>query len=484
MGGANSEIQDTTSNILLESAYFNPSAIRKTAKRLGLHTESSHRFERGADIEIVTRALERAASLIAELAGGEVAKGIIDVYPRRNVPRSIRFSVTRCNELLGITLSSDEIAELFRRLEFTVEATGQDVLDVRVPTYRVDLEREIDLVEEVARLNGYDRIPVTIPRAGIFSDRPTRHQRLERCLRDLMVGHGFNEVINFSFMAPASLDKLLLDTADHRRSPVRLRNPLVEEQSVMRTTLLPGLLETAAGNISYRSLDLRLFELRRVYLPEEGKDLPNEPLYLAGILAGLRVPEGWNQERRQVDFYDAKGVVENILETVGIAPLEFSVERLDPFYHPGKACAVKHGGEIIGSLGEIHPDVQQNFDLSLPIYYFELNFEKLVALGREDLTVTPPSRFPDTFRDIAMLVDEETLASVILEGIEGLRIKEIESAAIFDLYRGTSIPEGKKSIAVRVRYRSHEKTLTDDDVTSLHQRVIDNLVRKLNATMR
>jgi phenylalanyl-tRNA synthetase beta chain len=222
MGGKNSEIIPGTTNILLESAYFNPSAIRLTGKRLGLHTESSHRFERGTDVDILPKALDRAAALIAELAGGKVARGIIDVYPVKIPQKSIHLRVSRVNQLLGINLAAETIRDIFLRLEFEVDPVEHGVFSVRVPSFRVDIEREIDLVEEVARLNGYENIPATMPKARVFSDRPTRHQRMEKLLRDLMVAQGFNEVINFSFIAPDALDKLLLREGDSRRRTVTL----------------------------------------------------------------------------------------------------------------------------------------------------------------------------------------------------------------------------------------------------------------------
>lgn len=484
MGGENSEIRQETSNILLESAYFNPSAIRRTSKRLGLHTESSHRFERGADIDILVTALDRAASLIAELAGGAVAGGAIDVYPRLLPTRTVRFRVEQCNKLLGIQLTADKMAGILNRLEFTVNVVEKGLFEVTVPTCRVDIEREIDLIEEVARLNGYDNVPVTMPKARVFSDRPTRHQRLEKQLRNVMIGQGFSEVITFSFMTPGVLDKLLLAQDDRRRSVVRLRNPLVEEQSVMRTTLLPGLLEAAARNLNYRMLTLRLFELRRVYLPVEGQELPKEPLHLAGIMTGARYREGWNQERQQVDFYDVKGVIEHILDDFAIGPVSFVQDRLDSYFHPGKSCSVLSGGELLGSFGELHPDVQDNFGIDQPVYYLELDFEKLAFLSSDSVAIKPPSRFPDTFRDVAMLITDETPASAILDCIAGLKIREVECADIFDLYKGAHVPEGFKSVAVRIRYRSQEKTLTDDEVSPLHQRIVDTLVKQLEVTIR
>jgi len=484
MGGENSEIKETTTNILLESAYFNPTAIRLTSKRLGLHTESSHRFERGADIEILVRALDRAASLIADLSGGTVAQGVIDVHPLPVAQRTIPVRLNRVNQLLGINLSAEEVTAIFHNLEFAVTPTEPGIMAVTVPSFRVDLEREIDLVEEVARLHGFENIPVTMPKARVFSDRPPRAQRLEKIARGSLVAQGFNEVINFSFIAPEACDRLLLAMDDSRRVAVKLLNPLVTEQSVMRTTLLPSLLETAASNISHRELDLRLFEMRRVYHARPGEELPAEPLQIAALLSGRRDPEGWCQGNDPVDFYDAKGVVESILAALQISGVEYVAETTEPFYHPGKSCFLMLKGKPVGSLGEIHPDVQENYGIEQPVYFIELDFERLIMHGNEQPVIQAPSRYPEVARDIAMLLDDGIPAVRVLECVQGLRLKELEAVTIFDLYKGEHIPAGKKSLAIRVRYRSPERTLIDDEVTRMHQRVIDALASKLNVTVR
>lgn len=484
MGGLNSEISDTTSNVLLESAWFNPAAIRTTSKRLGLHTESSHRFERGIDIGGVLRALDRAAALIADLSGGTVARGALDVYPVKAEPATILLRPERANALIGIELSCDEIIDILRRLEFVVSELPDGTLEVAAPSYRVDIEREIDLVEEIARLNGFDKIPTTIPLARIKSDRPTLHQQLERSVRDMLVAHGMNEIINFSFTSPDAADKLLLHGEDHRRSVVRLANPLVDEQSVMRTSLLPGLLETVARNISFRTLDLRLFEMRRVYLPKVDAELPHEPVFIAGALTGSREREGWNHGDEAVDFYDAKGILENIFEQLNVAKVSWTTESPEPFYHPGKSCTILSGRERIGSLGEIHPTVQETFGLEKPVYCFELDFEKLVRLSRQQFTAAVPSRFPDSTRDIALLAPEHVTAETIVDCVKNVKIKEIEQVEIFDVYRGAGIPEGCKSIAIRIRYRSYERTLTDDEIVAFHGRVIESLVNKVKVSIR
>lgn len=484
MGGENSEIAADTTDILLESAYFNPSAIRLTSKRLGIHTESSHRFERGADIEIVTTALDRAASLIAELAGGTVAKGTIDAFPAPQPAKRLSVRVSRVNSILGLKLDEAAIAKIFANLEFDVVSSANGTLEVAVPSFRVDLEREIDLVEEVARLHGFENIPTTMPIAQVFSDRIPRHQLLEREVRNHLVGEGFNEVINFSFASHHDICKLNLAAADKRGAAIALLNPLVDEHAVMRTTLLPALLQTAAKNFSLRNLNLRLFEMRRVYWVKPGQELPDEPLHVAGIMTGLRSCEGWNQSRDPVDFFDLKGVVESLTSLFKMPELSFVGGSVEPYYHPGKAAAILCNNQLIGTMGEIHPDVQEAFEIDKPILYFELDFASLVELGSEIPLIKAPSRFPDTYRDIAMLMDADTPYAAVQECIRANKSDKIKAVEIFDLYTGDKIPDGQKSIAVRVRYGSFEKTLTDDEVSKVHQKIVNSLISALNIKVR
>ncbi len=485
MGGLNSEIENSTTSILLESAFFKPAAIRKTSKRLGLHTESSHRFERGIDINNVTRALDRAAALIVELSGGVLAQGCIDVYPGKRDRAPIQFRPEKANELIGINLERDVIITILTRLECRVSECADGSVDVVPPHYRLDIEREIDLIEEIARLNGYDKIPATMPIARVVSDRPTRHQEVEKQVRDLFVNNGMTEIINFSFTAPEAVAKLCLNAEDPRRFAIKLANPLVDEQSVMRTTLLPGLLETAARNMNFRSLDLRLFEMRRIYLPgEEGDAMPHEPLCIVGAIAGTQDGDGWTCSNESVNFFDAKGIVETVLEFLDIGAVSWVAENPEPYFHPGKSCRVFAGRDHIGSVGELHPAVQKNFGIEKTIYCFELDFEKLVKLSRTKKTITAPSRFPDSTRDIAMLVPEELPASKIIECVRAEKSKDIEQVQIFDVYRGKGVPDGYKSIAIRIRYRSFERTLAEEEITTLHTKIVTNLTDKLKVTLR
>jgi phenylalanyl-tRNA synthetase beta chain len=484
MGGENSEITDDTTDILIESAFFHPPTIRRTSKRLGLHTESSHRFERGADIEMVPRALDRAAMLIAQLAGGSVAAGRVDVYTAPKPPMVIGFRPERANALLGISLTRDEMVALFCHLNFTVADAADGALSVTIPSYRVDMEREIDLVEELCRLNGFDKVPASMPRAAVYSDRPSRHQHLQRQVRDYLVSAGLTEIISFSFIAPDAADRLLLPADDARRSTIALCNPLAEEQSVMRTTLLPGLLETAARNINFRNQDLALLEMRRVYLPSAGGDMPTEPIVCAGLLTGRRAPEGWAQSADAVDFFDVKGLLEGLFESLGIAGLAWESSPCEPYHHPGKSARVMAGRDVLGTAGELHPTVLERFGIDKPVFSFELDFERLVMLSRPVTSVTTPSRYPDIQRDVALLVPVDLPASQLVAEVGGARVKELESVQVFDYYTGTHVPVGQKSIALRLRYRLPDRTLTDDEVNRLHGRILEGLTRRLGVTIR
>lgn len=484
MGGENSGVSDRTTDILLESAWFDPRTIRRTSKRLGLRSESSFRFERGADIDGVVRALDRAASLINRLAGGIVCRGVIDVYPRTLVKPAITLRTSRVNQILGTSLSPMEVETTLKSLFFDVTPIDTGTFSVRVPSCRVDIDREIDLVEEIARLQGYGSIPVTLPasRGGAGTESP--RLRIERAIRDVMVSLGFNEVINFSFTHPDAPRKLLLPEGDGRLSAISLLNPLVTEQSVMRTTLIPEILATSLYNLNHRIYRQRLFELRRLYFPASEGDLPSEPLCLAALMTGPRQGEEWCNGRESVDFYDLKGVVEVLLQRLAVGDVRFGPEQGEPYLHPGKSAVVTAGGVRLGTFGEIHPQVQRNFELTQPVLLLELSVDRLVECRSQRRSIEPPSRFPDSARDIALLVDESLPALDLVSAIERLRMPLIRSVVIFDVYRGGNLPQGKKSVALRIRYGSMERTLTDEEITRVHEKVVRQLGEKFSALQR
>ena len=484
MGGQNSEVQPDTQTVLLEAAYFEPTGIRRTSKRHGLHTESSHRFERGADIDMVPVALDRAAGLIAELGEGRIHAGVLDTYPRRPERAEIALRVPKVCALLDISVTAEDIRQLLESIGLEVAEDGEpDLLQVTVPSFRPDLERDVDLIEEVARLHGYGRIPVTLPTGTVDAGLPPREQAVPQLLRRAMAENGFCEAMNYSFVSGDNPARVGIAEDDPRWAQVPLLNPLSEDQTVMRTTLVPSLLDSVARNLNYRSSDLRLFELRPVFLASAGEK-PVERLSLGAVMTGRRAPEGWAQGDEAVDFYDLKGVIEELLQRVALPPAEFFSDAGEAYLHPGKSARFAVAGQDLGTLGEVHPRVLTGFGIGQPVFLLELDVAALLNAAGRPVVFKPLSRYPDVIRDSALLLDEQVTAAEVLDVVEKARTRSMESITLFDLYRGKGIPPGKKSLAVRVRYRDQEKTLTEDEVSRWHDKLVRALCRELAAEIR
>ncbi|MCX8117294.1 MAG: phenylalanine--tRNA ligase subunit beta [Desulfobacterota bacterium] len=484
MGGLNSEIRPQTRTVLLESAYFHPANNRRTSKRLGLETEASYRFGRGVDYGGCLRAADRAASLIRQLSGGRVVEGALDVYPRPIRPPSISLSHSRVGRLLGIEISPRKIVAYLRNLEMDVQENGEGRWVVTPPTFRSDLEREVDLIEELARLDGYDKIPVTLPTGPPSSEEMSRQRVLEERAKDLLVQHGYHEVITYSFTSPSALDGLHLPSEDPRRRMVAILNPLTTEMSVLRTSLIPGLIETARYNLSHQNRNLKLFELKKIYLPQEGEKLPREVQFLAGLAMGMDRDPHWASTAREIDFYDLKGCIEDLCEFLQIQGVTFQKTEEIPYLHPGKASQILLRGEAIGVVGEIHPDTLRYYEIPARAYLFEIDFEALVKGVTEKKKVQPLPRFPSVFRDLSLVVEEDLEVERVEQAIRSLQPPFIDEIRLFDLYRGAPIPQGKKSLTYRLRYQASDRTLTDEEVNRVHEQVIQRLREIFRAELR
>lgn len=480
IGGQDSEVTPSSTNILIESAHFDPTSILLTSKRLGVRTEASARFERGVDPSGTSFAAARAARLMAELAGGKVASGEIDVYPKVIEPVTLDLRPERTNAVLGISLEAGRMASILESLGARVE-TGVR-LTVTVPTYRRDLEREIDLIEEVARIHGYDRIPSTVPRGGGFSSGLTADQRLAHRLSGALVSQGLSQVVNYAFMRPGDLDLLRLVPGDRRRSLVMLLNPLAETGEAMRSTMLPGMLRTAASNVNRGNRDLALFESGRAFISQGETELPHETDTHALLLVGDYFPGGWSEPARPADFFDMKGIVENLSSRARAVGLIFEVSD-EPFLAPGRAASVMVGGRKAGYIGQLHPAVASAFDLEGEFYVAEIESEALLSASKPGV-YAPVGRFPNVKVDIAVVVAESLEAKAVEDIIRSSGGDLLRSVRLFDLYRGPQVGEGNKSLAYALEFGSPESTLTDEQAHAELDRVIEALHRELGASIR
>ena len=488
MGGYDSEITETTCDVLLESAYFNPSSVRATAKALGISTEASYRFERGADPGVTLAALDRAAQLIAELADGTVCEGTVDVYPGQQPLTEIQLRPERVNFVLGTTLEAAEMAQILNRLGFDMDTT-EEAYQVTVPTFRSDITREIDLIEEIARVHGYDNIPTTLPKGDIPVPAPDPKTEVRTRIKHFLLAAGMMEAVNYSFCDPNCFDKIRLNANDPLRNTLQLRNPLSPEMSVLRTTLTPSLLENAQHNRNHQIDTIALFEIGSVFLHDDknGRSDPRiatlEPERVAGVLAG-QIGEGvYSDPYRPPDFFDIKGLVEGMLEASNV--IDWTLQKTDvPTFHPGRNAEVLLDGKRIGVFGEAHPEVLENYDLPYKAYLFEFDLEGLTDAATFTKRFEPISIYPKVARDLAIVVDKDILSDMPTELIYTTGGDSVDSVRLFDVYEGEQVPEGKKSLAYTITYHSATETLTDKAVNALHEKVVKRLNREIGAELR
>ncbi len=482
MGGASTEIGDGTRRVLLEAAAFEPTAIRRTARRLGLHSESSHRFERHVDANGSDLASARAAQLLAQLGGGRIARGLVDVYPAPSAPRPVSIRASRATALTGVEIDAAAVARTLERLHLEVTAVGDDAVDVLCPTHRPDLEREVDLIEEVLRLHGFEKVPATLPHTEA---PPTRRSDPRPALaRRILCGSGLSEAITFGFTSPTRIAAMRFPDGDVRGRPLALRNPMSVDQSVMRTSLLPNLLAAVARNVSFGVTDVALFEVGSVFLPG-GEELPDEPTHIAGVLSGTI--RGWLKPGEEISFFDAKGVVEVLLDGLlgsRAAEVEYRPSAEIPYLHPGVSAELRLAdGTRIGEVGEIHPATRRGFDLAVACFGFEIDLAAMAPPEPSKMSAIP--RYPSISRDISFFVSDAVPARRVAELIAASEQPLIAEVKVLEDYRDPDkVPAGKKGMLWSITYRSPERTLTDAEVEAVHEALVERLLDDLPAERR
>ncbi len=485
MGGLYSEVDDSTTLVVLESANFNHTSIRRTSRELRLSTEASKRFDKGLDPELTLPSALRAADLMAQLGGGAVGQGVVDVYPQPVRPTILSISEQQVERLLGLHFGKVEMRELYESLGFQV-AELDDRLELVVPTFRRDVEGKADLCEELARIKGYDLIPTTLPTGAIPEALPEPYRHWERVARRLLTEAGLQEVITYSLVDCEMPTRLTVEVgpgvAEVPQEMIRLQNPMTPEQACLRTSLLGSLLRTIASNLRHESRTY-LFELGRVYL-QPLNPLPTERRTLGIAFTGPREPEAWNSHAGEGDFFDLKGMVEALLRALGIQNAGYEPARHTSL-HPGRTARVVVGDRVAGYLGEVHPTVVERYDLQPHrLFAAELDFETLISLASPERSYEPLPRFPAVSHDIAVVLDETASNAEVERLIRESGAPLLVGVHLFDLYRGVPIPTGKKSLAYALTYRTPGRTLTDQEVMEVEERVIQALTSRFGAHLR
>lgn len=488
MGGLDSEVTDTTVNIFLESAKFDGGTVRKTSRQLGLRSEASSRFEKEVDPAAVIPALNRAAELMAKYAGGSVHQGIVEAGDAKAEPKVLKLSLEKLNRYLGTQLSLLEVKRIFSRLHFPCGDADTGLLDVEVPTRRGDIQLDVDLIEEVARLYGYDNIPTTAIEGPTTPGALTKAQAVRRSLRKLLTHGGFQEVLGYSFIHPQQAEAFTgLNTA---AKAVKLAMPMSEDRGVLRTSLLPQLLDIAVYNSNRKQPDLALFEIGNLFHTDEDvlTRQPEESPVLGLLLSGRKGTKQWNTQPEKVDFFDLKGALESILSYLGIDADQVSYEANQPkSFHPGRSASVYVGtGErkqLLGILGQIHPTIQQELDLE-DTYAAEIRLEPLYELANSRVQYRELPRFPGMERDLAIVVDEAIEAAALIRVIREHAGELLQNVRVFDVFTGSKLGEGKKSVAISLTYRHQERTLTDEEVAAVTEKAVLALEQTFGAELR
>ncbi len=467
MGGANSEITDSTATVIFESANFNGVSVRRTAKTMNIRTESSGRFEKGMDPENAMPALMRACELVQLLGAGDVVDGVIDEYPAPRTERRVKFEPERINAFLGVDLSREFMASALQKLSFKID--GDDVV---VPTWRADVECMSDLAEEVIRMYGYNKIPTTLPVIRMAQGGRTERQQFDEDVKSLLCGMGLWEAATFSFISPRAYDAIRLAPDDKKRQSVVISNPLGEDTSVMRTTALPSILDVLVHNKNHKNPEAAVYEFATVYIPTSPDTLPDERHTL--VIGAYDF----------CDFYTLKGICERVLMSAGIADFKTVTVTDDPSYHPGRCGALTVGGTRIATLGQIHPDAAAAYGLSGEVMAAEIDIDRVFELRDTHLEFRHLPRYPAIARDFSFVCDEALEAGSIEDVCTEAGGRLVESAVVFDVYRGIQVGAGNKSVSIRVTLRAEDRTLTDEDADKITSKMLGALSSKLGIALR
>ncbi|HEY3104873.1 MAG TPA: phenylalanine--tRNA ligase subunit beta [Pyrinomonadaceae bacterium] len=483
MGGEDSEISNATRDVLIESAYFNPASVRRTAKMLGLNTEASHRFERCTDPEGVLTAQERCVSLICEFAGGVATQDSLDVYPAPIKSREVSLRPSRVEAITSLKVETKEILRILKALGFDLREQDGETLRFVVPSWRHDVAIEEDLVEEVARHRGYDQIQSALPSASSAGEYHSTESR-KRTLRSALSSQGYDEAISLSFVERTTEFELIPKLrGSGESSSVVLTNPIIEEASQMRQTLLPGLLNAIQHNMNHGTRNVCLFELGRVFAARSSGELPAERQAVAMIGTGGLMLANRAQPERELDFYDAKGALESAIEAMNLPPLRFVAAEVKHL-RPGQSAAIRAGDADVGSIGRLSESVAAQYKFRQPVFVAEVDLTALLESHELPVLYSPLPRFPSIVRDVSLLVDRRLTVADLIRAIEEQNAAHFFEAEFVGTYEGEGIPDNKRSITVRLEYRADDRTLRDDEVDEIHWPLVEALKQEFNAEVR
>ena len=485
MGGFETEITDTTTTVVLESADFYGPCIRRTARACGLSSEASGRFERGVDSETTIKALDRAAQLLQEMGACTVCEGIVDVYPNPKQANYVTFTPEQINNHLGTNIAKDVMLNIITSVGFDVTKDKNDEITVKVPSWRNDVTCMADISEEIARLHGFDKIKSTLPNGVSMQGTQSAKQTFIDKVKASLSSQGLYETISFALTNEETFNKLNIPQDSPLRKAVPIMNPLSDEYPLVRTTLLSSIFDNLARNLARKNDDVALFEVGSVFFPKAlpVTELPDEVIKIAGAITGRRNAQGWNQANDMVDFYDAKGIIEELLANLRVT--RYTVEAGTHYaMHPGKTALFKKGRDVIATVGEVHPAVLSAYGITKPVYIFELDATTVMKYMAKDLKYKALPKYPATSRDLAMLVDVDVNAADIEKAMTKAAGQNLTQITLFDVYTGKQVEEGKKSLAFSLTFQSNDKTLTDAEIDPAIEKIVAKLQKDFNANLR